>query len=1037
MDDYKIALGALLDANAKGDIDKQLNAIKDLSVTISKATLSNDVINDIKRQLTQNGIDLKLVFGNVSQITNQAKQTGQQIGQQIQSGINSAIQKGNLQKDFFFSADKKNGVAKQAQEYFRGISNGVVTVTEQMENLDDKSELRGFIVNIKNAKGEIESLKYSLRNILDDNGNVTGQKFAYTGGSINDTGSIKQIQAIENAFADYTAKLAQFKSTNTNILSGLSTPLQDFETKLAGLKNGTATIDEVKNTFKLLGTEASKITENFTGQLSKTDAAIRKLAQGDEIMDKLKASFKGLNNTPKEITKELNDVSKLLQNVKNIESKEGRTANWSAEYRKWSDEVDKLTAKLSVLQKQQANMTTPQIFKTSELKNADIPYMTKVSNTVEKQMVEIQKIANAKGWQKFEVKGIEEADGKIKALTLTVRDAEGALKQFTMQRAKLQGSGRAQTGLMQVGDVKILETASQAQDKLAQSTEKANAKLTEQVNKIQHLLDVGDYDAQIETIKKGFVSLSGDADEAETHVKGLRDALQSMHDATDDNGRLNAEKSYRLELEKTDNQLTIAKAKAKEYVDALKVSKLRNDIQDWLRKNTAATNEAKTAMTAYLNTLDDVGRVSQSSFNEAKQALDNWDTKMRVAGKLGKSLSETFKEGMKSFTSWAISSGSVMEVWNGLKNGLKTIKDLDTALVDLRKTTDATAQELEDFYFSSNETAKQLGVTTSEVINATSAWSRLGYAIEDATTLAKNSAILASISPEMDIDTATDGLVSTLKAFKIEAEDSLDGVISKINIIGNTQAVDNNDVVDILTRSSSAMAEANNTLEETIALGVAATEITRDADAVGNMLKTVSMRIRGYDEELESYTDDLANLSGTIADLTKTASSPQGISLFTDESKTTYKSTYQILKDISEIYDELDDKTQAQLLEALAGKRQGQAVAAIINNFENAEKSMNSMANSAGNAMQEMEVIYDSMDYKLNQTQETATGIAQNLFGREDMKLVIDVFNEFIGLLDKATDKLGLFGTLGLGAGIFEFIRNFDWLWNKSYLKIA
>ena len=302
MDDYKIALGALLDANAKGDIDKQLNAIKDLSVTISKATLSNDVINDIKRQLTQNGIDLKLVFGNVGQITNQAKQTGQQIGQQIQSGINSAIQKGNLQKDFFFSADKKNDVAKRAQEYFRGVSNGIVTVTEQMTNLDNNSELRGFIVNIKNAKGEVESLRYSLRNITDDNGNVTGQKFAYTGGSINDAGAIKQIQAIENAFADYTAKLAQFKSTNTNILSGLTTPLQDFETKLAGLKNGTATIDEVKNSFKLLGAEASKVTANFTGQLSKTDSAIRKLAQGDEIMDKLKASFKGLNNAPKEIT---------------------------------------------------------------------------------------------------------------------------------------------------------------------------------------------------------------------------------------------------------------------------------------------------------------------------------------------------------------------------------------------------------------------------------------------------------------------------------------------------------------------------------------------------------------------------------------------------------------------------------------------------------------------------------------------------------------------------------------------------------------
>lgn len=540
-----------------------------------------------------------------------------------------------------------------------------------------------------------------------------------------------------------------------------------------------------------------------------------------------------------------------------------------------------------------------EILNASDLDKQGKTYILKVSNTIEATKKEIQSKLKNSGYFDIEIKGVEKANGQIKSIIVNATNAKGVLEQLNFERAKMQKGGKVTNALVQTDDVKVLGTISSSIDKVQGNLSTLKSKWEEQgvlvgdfktkveqlensivsvgskgelsglesqikalkteasqiaeVNKIQHSLDVGDYDAQIETIKKGFIGLSGDANEAETHVKGLRTALKAMHDATDDNSRLTAEKNYRLELEKTHNQLTIAKAKAKEYVDVLKVQKLRNDIQDWLRKNTAATQEAKNAMTAYLNTLDDVGHVSQSSFNEAKQALDNWDTQMRQAGKLGKSLTETFKDGVKSFTSWAISSGAVMEVWNGLKNGLKTIKDLDTALVDLRKTTDATAQELEDFYFSSNETAKQLGVTTSEVINATSAWSRLGYAIEDATTLAKNSAILASISPEMDIDTATDGLVSTLKAFKIEAEDSLDGVISKINIIGNTQAVDNNDVVDILTRSSSAMAEANNTLEETIALGVAATEITRDADAVGNMLKTVSMRIRGR-QTLPPYT---------------------------------------------------------------------------------------------------------------------------------------------------------------------------------------
>lgn len=50
--------------------------------------------------------------------------------------------------------------------------------------------------------------------------------------------------------------------------------------------------------------------------------------------------------------------------------------------------------------------------------------------------------------------------------------------------------------------------------------------------------------------------------------------------------------------------------------------------------------------------------------------------------------------------------------------------------------------------------------------------------------MAKVSSIFASISPGMDIDTATSGLVSAMKAFDITANDALDGIASKINAIG-------------------------------------------------------------------------------------------------------------------------------------------------------------------------------------------------------------------------------------------------------------
>lgn len=137
----------------------------------------------------------------------------------------------------------------------------------------------------------------------------------------------------------------------------------------------------------------------------------------------------------------------------------------------------------------------------------------------------------------------------------------------------------------------------------------------------------------------------------------------------------------------------------------------------------------------------------------------------------------------------------------------------------------------------------------------------------------------------------------------------------------NAFATTNAEIGEMLTRSSAAMKEANNTLEETIALETAAVEVTRNAERTGTAFRTVSMRVRGYDEEGEDgeLLEDYEELKGKIADLTKTAKTPGGISLFTDETKQTYKSTYQLLKEISEIYHDLTDKEQAGLLEALAG----------------------------------------------------------------------------------------------------------------------
>jgi len=102
--------------------------------------------------------------------------------------------------------------------------------------------------------------------------------------------------------------------------------------------------------------------------------------------------------------------------------------------------------------------------------------------------------------------------------------------------------------------------------------------------------------------------------------------------------------------------------------------------------------------------------------------------------------------------------------------------------------------------------------------------------------MSKLSSQFAAISPGMSVEESTSSLVSTMKAFGIEADDVLDGVMSKVNKVGNSFALSNADVMTALKNSSSAMAVANNSLDETIALITVFTTILQPINSSSHFL---------------------------------------------------------------------------------------------------------------------------------------------------------------------------------------------------------
>lgn len=512
----------------------------------------------------------------------------------------------------------------------------------------------------------------------------------------------------------------------------------------------------------------------------------------------------------------------------------------------------------------------------------------------------------------------------------------------------------------------------------------------------------------IAKFKEQIASVNGN--DGQDKVIAYEKLLQILENCTSEVTHL--EKLSRLDVADSRFESGLAKAKQDLITIETKWSALKND----------------PGLNAQLNQLKvSLGRVnSQADFSKWKAQLSTFRAEVKAAGKDTLSFGDVLKNNLSKVSQWIGATTIIFKTWQTIRNGFNVVKDLDNALIDLKKTTRATEEQYRSFYYTANQTAKELGASTKDIIQQTSDWARLGYSLDDAATLSRNSAIFSAVSEDLDLTEATDGLVSMLKAFKeLDVDDSLDGIISKINEVGNHFAVSNADIVEALTRSSSAMAAANSTFEQTVALATAATEITRDASQVGNALKTISMRIRGYDEETETFSDDLKTITGDIADLTKVASNnKQGISLFEADDPNTYRAPYEILKDIADIWDEISDKNQAKLLEKLFGKQRAQVGAAIISNFKQAEKAMDAMAGSAGSASKELARAQDSIVFKLNALKETWVGVAQNLYDTRTIKNVIDLLTGMSGVIQTITKSLGTLGTVSAGVLGVQFIRS-------------
>ena len=178
------------------------------------------------------------------------------------------------------------------------------------------------------------------------------------------------------------------------------------------------------------------------------------------------------------------------------------------------------------------------------------------------------------------------------------------------------------------------------------------------------------------------------------------------------------------------------------------------------------------------------------------------------------------------------SFASLYRVFGEIRRGVQYVREINAALTELKKVTDATDATYDKFLQDMSKTAGVIGSTTSELTTMAAEWSRLGYSIQDAGKLAESTAILLNVSEFTDATQASQALISTMQAFQYTADQS-QHVVDILNEVGNNYAVSSDGIATALQDSASALMAAGNNLEQSVALVAAANKVVQDPNSVG------------------------------------------------------------------------------------------------------------------------------------------------------------------------------------------------------------
>lgn len=564
-----------------------------------------------------------------------------------------------------------------------------------------------------------------------------------------------------------------------------------------------------------------------------------------------------------------------------------------------------------------------------------------------------------------------------------------------------------------------------------------NAKMQDTRNNLANSINVqmnnGKFKSEISDISVQISKLSGEYANINSLSAELNNNLRAMENSRTPEQLTTAYQNYENTLKRIKNELKEVANQDKIANNATTLQQQKNNLSlgmdVWLKKNSAAAKEFGTRIQELQAELKNCDATRLNGIKTEFQAITKEAT---IAGKSTLSFSDKLSAQIKRLSAYFSATMLFMESARAIRAMYDNVLDVDTAMTELYRVTDLTDSQYDKLYEDMISGAKAYASTLDTIINSTAEWVRLGFDADTAEQLAEISTMYQNVT-DLDESTANENLVTAYKGFEkqlleLSNNDSAAAIEMITDIydkLGNEFAESAADVGDGLSKSASVLSQGGASIQEAAGMFTGIQEVLQNSSTSGTALKILTLRIRGMKGELEELGEEVDDNVDSISKIqTQILNLTHGkVNIFDDAGN--FRNIYDIMADISKIYNELTDTDRASLLEIISGKNRANAIQALLDNWGNVKKATEAAYNSAGTAYAENEKYLNSLEGHIAQLETTWQSLSNDVLDSEFVKGLVDGLANVLDTTDDIVKAIGTLPTLLAGiAAALSLIKN-------------